>query len=182
MPQKIVTCFPLRFEDKSELLDDYRREMVRELTESKAGRRMLRTYTVLFLSEYLELDERQRSVLINRIRSDTAQTNVFNGVLSEMFADLPKKDAEPAFSIDFDIPEDDDTENDDDDNYEDDDYDYEDNDDDDYEDNDDDDYEDNDDYDIFEDDDDIGIDVDDIDENKSHGLLSRLRDWFYPEE
>ena len=173
MPQKIVTCFPLRFEDKSELLDDYRREMVRELTESKAGRRMLCAYTVLFLSEYLELDERQRSVLISRIRSDTAQTNVFNGVLSEMFADLPKQNSEPAFSIDFDIPEDDDTE-DDDDNYEDDD--------DDYEDNDDYDYEDNDDYDIFEDDDDIGIDVDDIDENKSHGLLSRLRDWFYPEE
>lgn len=166
MPQKIVTCFPLRYEDKSELLDDYRREMVRELTESKAGRRMLRAYTVLFLSEYLELDERQRSVLINRIRSDTAQTNVFNGVLSEMFADLPKQNSEPAFSIDFDIPEDVDTEEDDDDNYEDDD----------------DDYEDNDDYDIFEDDDDIGIDVDDIDENKSHGLLSRLRDWFYPEE
>ena len=182
MPQKIVTCFPLRYEDKSELLDDYRREMVRELTESKAGRRMLRAYTVLFLSEYLELDERQRSVLISRIRSDIAQTNVFNGVLSEMFADLPKQNLEPAFSIDFDIPEDDDTEEDDDDNYEDDDDDYEDNDDYDYEDNDDDDYEDNDDYDIFEDDDDIGIDVDDIDENKRHGLLSRLRDWFYPEE
>ncbi len=165
MPKRIITCFPLDYAEKRLLSADCFRSQIFELTESKAGRRLLRSYTVLFLSEYTELDEQQRSLLLERLRSDTVQTNAFNGILSELFAGLPKSQSEPEQQIDVPL--------------------FSDNDEDDYDDYDDYDDDFDDDEDDYDDDEEDEYDYDDDDadgrEPKS-SLLSKLRDWFYPEE
>ncbi|MBR3268096.1 MAG: SHOCT domain-containing protein [Oscillospiraceae bacterium] len=152
MPKKIITCFPLQYTDKQRLLKGYFREMIRELNGTNTWKRLLYTYTILFLSEYIELDRQQRTLLFERLRSETVQTNALNGILSELFANLPKSQPEPEQPIDVPLYS----------NYD----------------------EDGSDEDDFDDDLDEEYD-DDEDENyeqPSRGLLSKLIDWFYPEE